>query len=105
LQGAPSPFFGLERPTTSAVAVYDISDPLNASFVDFIVGDAKDVSPEGLTAFSLDGKTYLAVANELSGTTSVFAISAVPEPRTYALMLGGLGMVGWIARRHRAQPG
>jgi 5'-nucleotidase / UDP-sugar diphosphatase len=30
---------------------------------------------------------------------------AVPEPETYALMLGGLGLVGWLARRRqRALP-
>ena len=28
-------------------------------------------------------------------------VAAVPEPETYALMLGGLGVVGWVARRRR----
>lgn len=31
--------------------------------------------------------------------TSAFTITPVPEPETYALMLAGLGLVGWAARR------
>jgi hypothetical protein len=30
-------------------------------------------------------------------------IAPVPEPETYALMLGGLGVVGFMARRKRKQ--
>lgn len=32
-----------------------------------------------------------------SGTT--YAVAAIPEPQTYALLLVGLGLVGWAARR------
>lgn len=28
-------------------------------------------------------------------------IAPVPEPQTYALFLGGLGVMGWMARRRR----
>jgi len=31
-------------------------------------------------------------------------VSAVPEPETYALMLAGLGLVGWVASRRRVKP-
>ncbi|RPI47354.1 MAG: PEP-CTERM sorting domain-containing protein [Betaproteobacteria bacterium] len=60
-----------------------------------------DVSPEGLVAYELDGTYYLAFSNEVSGTTTAFTLAPVPEPETYALMLAGLGMVGWMSRRRR----
>ena len=30
-----------------------------------------------------------------------FEVAAVPEPETYAMMMAGLGLVGWTARRNR----
>jgi len=30
-------------------------------------------------------------------------VSAVPEPETYAMMLAGLGMMGFMVRRRRQQ--
>lgn len=98
LGGRTFAFIGLERTLSSAIAVFDVTRPEKASFVDTIVG-AGDLSPEGLTGYRLGGQWYLAVANEASGTTSVFNISAVPEAQTWALLLAGLGVVGWAARR------
>ncbi len=91
-------FIGLERTTKAAVAIYDITDPAMASFVDMIVTDG-DVAPEGLKGFSIGGISYLAIANEVSKTTSVYQLAAVPEPETYAMLLAGLALVGLMARR------
>jgi hypothetical protein len=30
-------------------------------------------------------------------------IAPIPEPETYALMLAGLGAIGWVARRRKLQ--
>jgi glycerophosphoryl diester phosphodiesterase len=35
----------------------------------------------------------------------VAAVAAIPEPSSYALMLGGLGLVGWLARRRSGAAG
>lgn len=93
-------FIGLERTTKAAVAIFDITDPASASFVDMIVTDG-DVSPEGLKAFNYGGTYYLAIANEVSSTTSLYSLAPVPEPETYAMLLAGLGLVGFMARRKR----
>lgn len=45
---------------------------------------------------------YVNVQHPSSGTDRTVMIAAVPEPGTYALMLAGLGMVGWTIRRRRA---
>ncbi|OYW36866.1 MAG: PEP-CTERM sorting domain-containing protein [Hydrogenophilales bacterium 12-61-10] len=103
LDGQMYAAIGLERTTKAAVAIYNITDPANASFVDMIVTDG-DVAPEGLKAFSIGGLHYLAIANESSKTTTLYQLTAaVPEPETYAMLLAGLGLVGFMARRRKAQ--
>lgn len=95
-------FIGLERTLKSAVAIYDVTDPSHATFLDMLVTEG-DVAPEGLKAFYANGKYYLSIANEVSNTTTLysFTATAVPEPETYALMLAGVSLIGLVARRNR----
>jgi hypothetical protein len=72
-------FVGLERTLTSAVGVFDITEPAKTTFVDMIVTDG-DVSPEGLAAYHYRGDQYLTIANEVSNTTTLYRI----EPDRHA---------------------
>ncbi|OYW28321.1 MAG: hypothetical protein B7Z51_08260, partial [Methyloversatilis sp. 12-65-5] len=50
--------------------------------------------------FSDDGKAYLNLhSSEFPGGEIRGFLAPVPEPETYALMLAGLGLIGWAARR------
>jgi hypothetical protein len=57
-------FVGLERTTSTAVAIFDVTSPTNVEFVTLIVTPG-DLSPEGLAAYRYKGEHYLAVANEV----------------------------------------
>lgn len=107
INGRMYAFIGLERTTEGAVAVFDITDPANASFVNMIVTNGTD-RPEGLITFVKDNTIYLAVSNEGVGdavatgmSTVLYTLAPVPEPETWAMLLGGLGLLGLRARRRR----
>lgn len=72
-EGRVLAFIGLERTTLAAFAVYDVTDPSEVRYVDMIVSPG-DRSPEGLTAFKAGPRYFVAVANEVSDTTSLFEV-------------------------------
>jgi PEP-CTERM motif len=40
----------------------------------------------------------------ISGKNHAFLVTPVPEPETYAMMVAGLGLLGFMLRRRRRQP-
>lgn len=81
-----------------------------ASVIDFNGGNAT-VSFSPLEFLDVEiGDPLLAGAGRLdwtilglnAGDTLNITVSAVPEPETLAMLLSGLGMVGWIVRRRQA---
>ena len=98
VNGSTYAFVGLER--IGGIMVYDITNPAEVSFVDYVnnrnfeveaqLEDGStnpavgDLGPEGLTFVSPDdsptGKALLAVSNEISGTTTIFEFEPPAQP-------------------------
>lgn len=74
VQGRVLAFVGLERTTTAAFAVFDITNPRAVSYLTMIKSDG-DRSPEGLSAFRVGSRTFVAVAHEVSDSTTLFEVS------------------------------
>jgi DNA-binding beta-propeller fold protein YncE len=65
-------FLGLER--SNAIMVWDLSDLKKISFLNLLLTQG-DVGPEGLSFFNTKQGSFLAVANEVSETTSLYRVS------------------------------
>lgn len=82
IDGRTYAFIGLER--MSGIFVYDVSDPTAPVFIDYVsnwnpADDSGDISPEGFKFVSGDesptGAPLLIVANEFSGTVTVWSVN------------------------------
>jgi hypothetical protein len=96
IDGHTFAFIALER--VGGVMMYDITDPNNVMFVDYLNTATESdggTSPEGLDFFELDGEYFLAVSYEVSQTVEIFQI--VPAPAVASLF--GLAGIAAIRRR------
>ncbi|MEA5512648.1 choice-of-anchor I family protein [Nodularia sp. UHCC 0506] len=70
-------FIGLER--VGGVMVYDVTNPENPEFIEYSPAQPGDVAPEGLifiaASDSPNGKDLLILANEVSGTITVYEVN------------------------------
>lgn len=101
IAGKTFAFISLER--VGGVMVYDVTDPADVTFVDYnnsrsVSAYEGDHGPEGITFInetnSPDGKAYIIVANEISGTLSTYEVNAdnlstggefTPQAKTFAV--------------------
>ena len=83
------------------LANYSVSQKPGTTWLDF--SGKKTVTAAGMynIAFSFNTSGYPA-KDVVIDSVYVMTAAPVPEPETYALMLSGLGLIGFVARRRRA---
>jgi hypothetical protein len=129
--GVYTGFFGASHTAGAFTDVYNFTPSLGGTWVDSLITSigftpASDINftladlngssliiQNGLldaaytpAPFQLSGPLTLTISG-MSGATasysgSINVTSAVPEPETYAMLLAGLGLVGFAARRRKA---
>lgn len=87
INGRVFAFIGMERGTSSSIAVYDVTNPSQATFFK-LLQNVNSISPEGLEFVSTDsdGSGFLLAANEVSGTLDTYQVNLKTIGETTALI-------------------
>ncbi|MEA3405462.1 MAG: PEP-CTERM sorting domain-containing protein [Pseudomonadota bacterium] len=107
--------YGEAVPVIPGSGIYDLGFAWNEEQVDgiliemlspetlpFVLSSTYKDNVNNLVIASPDANNGLLTPVAYDGSDIVIStVSAVPEPSTYALMLGGLGLVGFMAARRR----
>jgi len=88
-------YIGLEK--QGGFFIYEISDPQNPTMVDYQNDidytvspiSSGDLEPEGMVTFSQDSNHYLAIANELSSTVSIYQLDKNGKAKQLASLQTG----------------
>lgn len=107
LWGSPDTFNQLTVTTDVGLYVFDSGgislSPGSFAFDGADVGYYVGFQVDGIDDMSILNLTFSYVeAPQNAFEASNFSVTPVPEPETYALMLAGLGVVGFMARRRKA---
>lgn len=89
---------GVPTHNWTANAAVDLSAWKSAKTVNVTVENLLLASSSGASSLAFVEKKFLGL------TPGLTAVTPVPEAETYAMMLAGLGLVGWATRRRRAVP-
>ena len=65
--------------------------------------DLSGITTQAIEGVTVDqfGRIYLVAEDTGQPNSMLFVLSPVPEPETYAMLLAGLGLMGFMTRRRK----